>query len=47
MADLYAYPTARHVLYPDQPYPAYDKISGKFRISNRNRVEGYGIKVFP
>ena len=47
MADLCAYPTARHVLHPDQPYPAYDKISGKFRISNRNRVEGYGIKVFP
>lgn len=47
MADLCAYPTARHILHPDQPYPAYDKISNKFRKSNKNRVEGYGIKVFP
>ncbi|MBR3386253.1 DUF3800 domain-containing protein [Candidatus Saccharibacteria bacterium] len=47
MADLCAYPTARHVLHPDQPYPAYDKISNKFRLSNHNRVEGYGIKIFP
>ncbi len=47
MADLCAYPTARHVLHPDQPQPAFDIIFEKFRKSNHGQVEGYGIQIFP
>ena len=47
MADLCAYPTARHILHPDQPQPAYDIIADKFRTSNHGQVEGYGVQIFP
>ncbi len=47
MADLCAYPTARHVLHPNQPQPAFDIIFEKFRKSNHGQAEGYGIQIFP
>ena len=47
MADLCAYPTARHVLHPDQLQPAFDIIFEKFRKSNHGQAEGYGIQIFP
>ena len=47
MADLCAYPTARHVLHPDEPQPAFDIIFDKFRKSNHGHVDGYGIQIFP
>lgn len=44
MADLAAYPIARHVLDPSKPNPAYDVIKGKFFVG-----PGWvrGLKVFP
>jgi len=44
MADLAAYPIARHVLNPKRPNPAYDCIAGKFY-----RGSGWvrGLKIFP
>lgn len=44
MADLAAYPIARHVLDPTKPNPAYDVISGKFYVGP-GLVRG--LKVFP
>ncbi len=46
LADLCAYPIARHVLYPEEPYPAFEIIRSKIR-NNRGKVEGFGIKIFP
>lgn len=46
LADLCAYPVARKVLSPNEPYPTFDIIEPKFRHGPRG-VMGYGIKVFP
>lgn len=46
IADLCAYPIARHVLFPNEPYPPFDIIEPKIR-SGKKGLEGYGIKVFP
>ena len=47
IADLCAYPIARHLLYPQIPYPAYDIVAEKFHRSRYGRLQGYGLKVFP
>jgi len=44
MADLAAYPIARHVLVPTKPNPAYEVIKGKFYVGPGNVR---GLKVFP
>ena len=44
LADLAAYPIARHILYPDRPNPAYDIVSNKLY---RGRGWVRGLKVFP
>ena len=44
MADLAAYPIARHVLDPQKPNPAYEIIKSKF-YAGRGWVRG--LKVFP
>jgi hypothetical protein len=44
MADLAAYPIARHVLDPARPNPAYDAIAGKFYVGPGSVR---GLKVFP
>lgn len=46
LADLCAYPIARHVLYPEEPYPSFEVIKSKIR-NNKGKVEGFGIKIFP
>lgn len=46
IADLCAYPIARHVLYPKEPYPSFDVIEGKIRRGTKG-IDGYGIKIFP
>ncbi|MHB1109344.1 MAG: DUF3800 domain-containing protein [Devosia sp.] len=47
MADLLAYPIARHVIRPDQPNRAYERVEPKFRRSATGQVKGYGLKIFP
>lgn len=47
IADLCAYPIARHVMNNSEPNPAYDAIKSKIRSGARGQIEGYGIKVFP
>ena len=47
MADLLAYPIARHVINPQQVNRAYELIEPIFRRSVSGRVLGYGLKIFP
>jgi hypothetical protein len=47
IADLCAYPVARHVINPNEPYPAYDMVEKKFRKSKSGSFVGYGLKIFP
>ncbi len=44
LADLIAYPIARHVLDPDRANPAFDTFTSKF-YTKKGRI--YGLKVFP
>lgn len=46
LADLCAYPIARHVLRPTEPNPSFDVIENKLRKGPRGAI-GYGIKIFP
>ena len=47
IADLCAYPIARHVLNSEEPYIPFKIIEGKLRKGSNGRVEGYGLKIFP
>lgn len=47
MADLLAYPVARHIIDPGQPNRAYELAELKFRRSAAGKVLGYGLKIFP
>lgn len=47
LADLVAYPIARHVIDPEQPNRAYDLVEPKFRRGPDGRLEGFGLKIFP
>ncbi|MDO8183571.1 MAG: DUF3800 domain-containing protein [bacterium] len=47
IADLCAYPIARHVLNAEEPYIPFKIIEGKLRKGDRGKVDGYGLKVFP
>jgi hypothetical protein len=44
LADLTAYPIARHVIEPQRANPAFEIIENKFYEKNGNR---YGLKIFP
>ncbi|HDQ88699.1 MAG TPA: DUF3800 domain-containing protein [candidate division WWE3 bacterium] len=46
IADLCAYPVARHVLYPTVPYPSFEVIEPKFRKGPKG-INGHGLKIFP
>lgn len=46
IADLCVYPIARHVLYPQEPYPSFEVIKSKIRMGPKG-FEGYGLKIFP
>ncbi len=47
IADLCAYPVARHIINPKEPYPAYDIVEKKFRKNSSGSYVGYGLKIFP
>ena len=47
IADLVAYPIARHTINPAQPNRAYDIVERKFRRSAAGHAAGHGLKVFP
>lgn len=46
LADLCAYPIARHVLFPNEPYPSFEVIKPKMRKGAKGII-GYGLKIFP
>lgn len=47
LADLVAYPVARHVINPNQPSAAWPTVEAKLRRSQSGQVRGWGLKVFP
>lgn len=47
IADLCAYPIARHVLNSEEPYIPFKIIERKIRKGDNGKIEGYGLKVFP
>lgn len=47
IADLCAYPMARHLLHPKEPYIPFEVIEGKIYSNNKGRYVGWGLKVFP
>lgn len=47
IADLCAYPIARHVLNSEEPYIPFKIIEGKLRKGSNGNIEGYGLKIFP
>ena len=47
MADLCAYPVARHIANPNEPYPSYNIVEKKFRKNSAGSYIGYGLKIFP
>jgi len=47
MADLCAYPLARHVLFPTEPYKTFDIITSKIYCDKKGNTDGYGLKIFP
>lgn len=47
IADLCAYPIARHIINPNEPYPAFDIVEKKLRKGSNGKVLGYGLKIFP
>lgn len=47
IADLCAYPLARHVLNSQEPYIPYTVIESKIYCNYAGRIDGYGLKIFP
>lgn len=47
VADLCAYPLARHVLCPQVPYVPFETIKNKIYCSEKGEFEGWGLKQFP
>ena len=47
IADLCAYPVARHVLNDKEPYIPFAIIKNKIYCGDSGKVDGYGLKVFP
>jgi hypothetical protein len=47
LADLCAYPLARHVLSVNEPYVPFEVIKGKIYCNTKGNTKGYGLKVFP
>ncbi|MFA6636729.1 MAG: DUF3800 domain-containing protein [Candidatus Omnitrophota bacterium] len=47
IADLAAYPLARHILRPEEPYPSFDIIESKLDCDYKGRYDGWGLKIFP
>jgi hypothetical protein len=47
IADLCAYPLARSILNPDEPYIPFDVIKNKVYSNKIGEYDGWGLKVFP
>jgi len=47
IADLCAYPLARHLINPKEPYVPFDIIKDKLYCSPKGQFRGWGLKVFP
>lgn len=47
LADLCAYPLARHLLSPKVPYIPFDIVKGKIYCDRKGNFRGYGLKLFP
>lgn len=47
IADLNAYPLARHWLKPVEPYVPFGIIENKIYCDKSGRYDGWGLKVFP
>ena len=47
IADLCAYPLARHVLRPTVPHPSFDVIKDKIYCDKNGMYNGFGLKIFP
>jgi len=47
IADLCAYPLARHILSPAEPYPSFEIIKPKIYCDGSGKFDGYGLKIFP
>lgn len=47
IADLIAYPLARHILNPKEPYIPFEKIENKIYCDEKGEYGGWGLKVFP
>ena len=47
IADLCAYPVARHVLNAEEPYIPFAIIKNKLYCSSDGKIDGYGLKIFP
>lgn len=47
VADLCAYPLARHVLNPQEPYIPFGIIKDKLYCNKNDEYDGLGLKIFP
>lgn len=47
IADLCAYPLARHILFPNEPYITFNIIEPKIYCDKKGTVNGFGLKIFP
>lgn len=47
LADLCAYPLARNILNPEEPYIPFQVIKDKIYCNEKGEYEGWGIKIFP
>ena len=47
IADLCAYPLARSILSPDEPYIPFNIIRPKIYCNEQGEYDGWGLKVFP
>lgn len=47
LADMFAYPLARHILRPKEPYIPFKVIERKIYCDGKGKYGGWGLKVFP
>mgnify|MGYP001585886212 CR=1 FL=1 len=47
IADLSAYPLARHLLNPEEPYKPFDILEKKLYCNENGEYNGWGLKSFP
>ncbi|GAH52281.1 unnamed protein product [marine sediment metagenome] len=47
IADLCAYPLARHLLNPEEPYIPFKIIEKKIYCNRSGEYDGWGLKLFP